>query len=288
MTAKHSYKILGTGIVEVDSGKPGKTIGIVCNVHGNEPCGRRAAQRVLREHALKAGKLILIEGNPEAHLISRRFVDTDMNRVFTDETLASDSSHQDLARARYLTEVIPTLGLDLAIDFHSVSSETAHPFTVCFEQATNLAALCMAPVIHGWEGIVVGSLCEWMCNQGIPTVVVEAGMHEATEAVDQAEITLHSVLSHYGLIELTQPFDRSDLMEFDVLENVTIKDTSTFKLAKDFGSFEKVEAGQLFGIDKTGEYRIRDGEGYCLIMPSTQANIDSGITSSAYYLMKQR
>ena len=245
-------------------------------------------QRILKSHAIKTGRLVLIEGNPEAHLISRRFVDTDMNRVFTYETLTSDSQNQDLARARYLTQVIPELGLDLAIDFHSVSSETAHPFTVCFKEAVELASLCMTPVIHGWEGIVVGSLCEWMCKIDIPTVVVEAGLHEAVEAVDQAERTLHSILSHHALIELDQPIEMPGFAEFDVLENVTIKDTKTFKLAKSYASFEKVEANQLFGTDKTGEYRIPAGDDYFLMMPSTQENIDSGITSSAYYLMKQR
>ncbi|HAT85441.1 MAG TPA: hypothetical protein DCS30_05520, partial [Rhizobiales bacterium] len=51
----------------------------------------------------------------------------------------------------------------------------------------------------------VGSLIEWLCEQGVPAVVVEAGQHEAENSIDVAEQTLLSILSHFGLITPEEP-----------------------------------------------------------------------------------
>ncbi len=282
------YEVLGNGVLAIHGAKKGPRIGVVSNVHGNELCGRKAAQRILKNHTIERGSLILIEGNPEAALIYRRFVHTDMNRVFTDKKLGSKSRHQDLIRARYLTEIIPTLGLDLAVDFHSVSSETKLPFTISFPGTEDLANLCPTPRIYGWKGIVKGTLCEWMCEAGVPTVVVEAGQHEAAAAVRHAERTLLSVLSFHQLISLDKPSTFKKQKEFDVIENVQIKDRDTFVLSKVYDNFDKLVPGEIIAKDTKKTYQAPKEDNYSLIMPTTMELVRNGTASGAYYLMKER
>ena len=158
-----STSVLGVGIVAIESGHPGQTIGVICNVHGNEPCGRASLRRVLDHFTIKTGKLVIIDANPEAALLDQRFVAADMNRMFTNELLSRQDPHHDLARAQYLAEVIPILDLDYAIDLHSTSSAIRFPFAVGFGGADPVMQHCPIARISGWnEALMAGTLVEWL------------------------------------------------------------------------------------------------------------------------------
>lgn len=282
------YKTLGNGIVEIASGQKGPRIGMVCNVHGNELCGRKAIHKVLRNHQILKGSLVLIDGNQEAALLDRRFVKSDMNRMFTDRQLTKANAKDDLARAQYLARVIPGLKLDQAIDFHSTSAEMKYPFSVCFPQADHLAEMSPVVPIYGWPGIVKGTLIEWMIGQGIPSLVVETGEHYSTKAVNIAEQVVLSVLSHYGLIELAKPLVSKPLPAFEVLEHVQVRDAASFTLSREYASFEKLEPGEVIARDDKHEYRVPDEQGLYILMPAVQENVRKGVSPGAYYLMRKR
>ncbi len=281
------YKVLGDGIVEINSGKKGPRIGFVCNVHGNELCGRKAVHRVLGEYEIERGSLVLIDGNQEAALLNRRFVKSDMNRMFTDKQLSKPNAKDDLKRAQYLANIIPGLNLDQAIDFHSTSAEMKHPFSVCFPSAEHLADMCPVVPIYGWPGIVKGTLIEWMIGQGIPSLVVETGEHFSTKAVNVAEKVVLSVLAHYQLITLKSPLKIKHQPKFEVLEHVNVADADTFTQMKDHESFDKVKPGQLIARDKKRDYRAPEEEGLYLLMPAKQKNVRDGVSPGAYYLMRK-
>ncbi|MEM7215725.1 MAG: succinylglutamate desuccinylase/aspartoacylase family protein [Pseudomonadota bacterium] len=278
--------VLGKGIVRIKAKAKGPTIGIVCNVHGNELCGRKAVQRVLSEYEIRRGALVLIDGNQEAALLNRRFVGSDMNRMFTKKLLSKENPKQDLLRAQYLAEVIPTLGLDHAIDFHSTSTETRYPFTVSFPGSEQLTELCPVPRIYGWPGRVDGTLVEWMNKNGIPTVVVEAGQHFSNRAVNVAEKTLLSVLSHFGLIELKKPLKTKRQKTFEVVEGAMVGDAGTFKFTRVYGSFDELKSGEKIARDETKTYRAPDMEELQILMPALQKNVTDGTSPGAYYLIK--
>lgn len=279
---------LGSGIMRLRGPAKGPRIGIICNMHGNEPCGRYAVRRVLANHELERGDLVIIDGNPDASLLYRRFIDGDMNRMFTARKLASKSRKHDLLRARYLAETLPALGLDLAVDFHSVSSPTAHPFVISFPGTEALAALCPMPRIYGWRGIVKGTLCEWLCDHGTPTVVVEAGLHEAASSVRIAERTILSVLSDNAMITLDRPVSGLRKPGFDVIENVQIKDLATFELTREYGSFDTLRPGEKIASDSQRDYIVPDEEGLVILMPTTMEAVRNGTSAGAYYLMRRR
>lgn len=281
------YQTIGQGIVSIKGKKKGPTIGVVCNVHGNELCGRMAIHRILADYEIERGELILIDGNQEAALLKRRFVEGDMNRMFTPAKLKKKNAKNDLLRAQYLAKIIPTLGLDYAVDFHSTSTDTKYPFTVSFPGSEIVTGLCPMPRIYGWPGIVKGSLVEFICKQGIPAVVVEAGQHFEKRAVNVAEKTLHSILSHFGLITLEKPIKIKKQKTFEVTDVVMVGDAKTFKFEKQYNCFEIPKPGEKIAKDKTGTYKAPKEEGYQILMPASQSQVENGISPSAYYLMRE-
>ncbi len=281
------YVTRGQGIVEIKTGIKGPRIGFVCNVHGNELCGRKAVHRVLKDYEIERGSLLLIDGNQEAALLDRRFVKSDMNRMFTDKQLAKANAKDDLARAQYLASVMPGLKLDQIIDFHSTSSEMKHAFSVCFEEAQHLADMVPVVPISGFKGIVKGTLIEWMIGQGVPSLVVETGEHYSTKAVNIAEQVVLSVLSHYELITLKEPLKQKKRPSFEVFEHVQVRDAESFTLSREYASFDKLSPNELIAHDDNHEYRVPDEKGIYILMPATQANVRKGISPGAYYLMRK-
>lgn len=281
-----TYKTLGKGIVSIKAKKKGPTIGIVCNVHGNELCGRKAVHRVLEKYEIKRGELILIDGNQEAALLNRRFVSSDMNRMFTKRQLNKKNAKDDLARAQYLADIIPTLGIDYAIDFHSTSTETKYPFTVSFPGSEIVTDLCPMPRIYGWTGIVEGSLVEFMNKSDIPAVVVEAGQHFAKNSIRVAEKTLHSVLSHFKIINLEKPIKHKKQKVFEVIENIMVGDAQSYRFSKLYGCFDDLKSGEIIAKDKTKTYKAPKEKGLQIMMPGLQENITNGISPGAYYLIR--
>jgi len=281
------YVTKGQGIVEIKSGIKGPRIGFVCNVHGNELCGRKAVHKVLRQYEIKCGSLVLIDGNQEAALLDRRFVKSDMNRMFTDKQLAKANAKDDLARAQYLATVMPGLKLDQVIDFHSTSSEMKYAFSVCLPGAEHLADMVPVVPISGFKGVVKGTLIEWMIDQGVPSLVVETGEHYSTKAANIAEHVALSVLSHYGLIKLKSPLKQKKRPSYQVLEHVQVRDAPTFTLTREYASFDKLSPNELIAHDDQHKYRSPDEKGIYILMPATQSNVRKGVSPGAYYLMRK-
>ena len=183
--------------------------------------------------------------------------------------------------------MLPKVGLDQVIDFHSTSSETPHPFTVSFPGTEEMTSLCPVPQIFGWPGIVKGTLIEWLCNQGIPAVVVEAGQHEAASSIKVAERTLLSILSHFGLITLEKPMKFKKPAQYKVLERVMIGDHASFRFKKQYACFEALKPGEKIAKDTTRNYVAPKEKGLMMLMPSTQEAVDKRISRGAYYLMQR-
>ena len=118
-----------TGIDYVHSfeGKePGPHAMIVALVHGNEPCGAIALDFLLRKGIRPTrGRLTLCFANTDAYgrydpenPAAARFVDEDMNRLWSAATLEGPGDSVELRRARALAPVVATV--DVLLDLHSM------------------------------------------------------------------------------------------------------------------------------------------------------------------------
>ncbi len=99
---------------------------IVALVHGNEPCGAIALDYILRKAVLPSrGRLTLCFANTDAfdgydpeNPAATRFVDEDMNRLWSPDRLDGPGDSVELGRARALAPIVATA--DYLLDLHSM------------------------------------------------------------------------------------------------------------------------------------------------------------------------
>lgn len=113
------------GVWHVDSGVPGKHVMIAALVHGNELCGAWALKDLLAAGVRpRHGSLTLAFGNlaafdrfDAARHDASRFVDEDMNRVWSDDRLAVPTTQE----RRRAAELAPWVArADRLLDLHSM------------------------------------------------------------------------------------------------------------------------------------------------------------------------
>ena len=165
------------GVWRIDSGQAGPHAVITCLVHGNEFTGASAMARWLRGGLRPArGVLTLVFANLDAFArfdpadpTLSRYVDEDMNRVWSPGHLDSRRDSMELRRARALRPVVEAA--DALLDLHSMLWPSD---PLILTQATP-AALDLARAI--------GAI-------GTPgTIVADAGHPEGPRLIDHAPFT---------------------------------------------------------------------------------------------------
>jgi predicted deacylase len=131
------------GVWQFDSGWPGRSVMVTALVHGNELCGAWALKTLLEAHILPvSGKLTLAFCNlagfdrfDTANHDASRFVDEDLNRVWSDDKLTSPTT-QERRRALQLRPYVAQA--DWLLDLHSMH-EPGEPLLLTGLQPRNLA-----------------------------------------------------------------------------------------------------------------------------------------------------
>lgn len=134
-----AYRRGNTGIDYVTSfvsGRPGPHVVINGLIHGNEPCGAIAIDALFRMGVRPTrGALTLVLANVAAYRgfdsrqpYASRFVDEDMNRLWSDDALGAPRTSAELRRARSLRPVYATA--DRLLDLHSMTNDSP-PLILC-------------------------------------------------------------------------------------------------------------------------------------------------------------
>lgn len=260
---------------------PGPTLVVVGAIHGNEPCGPAALERVLadlagREH-LVAGELVALVGNRQALSRGVRYVDRDLNRAWTRERLQLLRSRHSLDSAR--AEDVEQLELDEALeaafarsqgptfvlDLHSTSGEGA-PFVVLSDNLQNRAwaVSLQAPVVLGIEEELEGTLLSYLSDRGHITLGFEGGQHDAKRTIDHAETAVWIALEAIGLLErgaVARPQRLGRLLEqavrglpraVEVRYRHAITAADGFVMRPHYKSFQAVAEGEILADDRVG------------------------------------
>ena len=281
-----AYAKGNTGIPYIwrfESGRPGPNVMISAIVHGNEPCGAIALDWLLREEIRPhTGSLSLAFMNIEAYKAfdpkdpnATRWIDEDFNRVWDIETLESERTSAELARAR---EVRPALAdIDVLLDIHSMQ-HLAPPLMMTgrHAKAKTLAAQIGVPErVVGDAGHAAGRRMRDYGPFDDPTapqtaLLIECGQHWQSSAADLAIDTTRRFLIATG----TLPADTFEISTdtppqqfFTVIQPVTIK-SDTFTFAQNFTGGEIIPTkNTLFGHD--GDTPITTpADNTMLVMPS--------------------
>jgi succinylglutamate desuccinylase len=169
-------------------------------VHGDEvgslPAVVSVAEALVSGALRHAGRVTLFVGNPEAGLAGQRFLEDDLNRVFTTDP---PDTHEG-RRARVLRPILDAA--DVFVDLHQTIEPTRHAFYIFpFQEdgwlwARAMAATTMWVTRHPGAAFTTGAMCadEYVRARQLPGITIElsqrgfghGGEARAEEAIRKA------------------------------------------------------------------------------------------------------
>lgn len=276
---------------------------LVClgGLHGNEPCGVLALQRVLarleQDDAALRGRLIGLAGNRQALAACERFLDQDLNRIWLTDVFDQLRSTA-LPRPRELDElegladeleVLSTYPRNRAffLDVHSTSGGGS-AFTSLDDTLANRALAFEIPVPHvlGLEEELAGTLVSYLNELGIPAIGFESGQHLDPLSVDRAESAIWIAMEAAGVLARGKRAEVAHARDFlarqtaalpnvvEVLHRHPVEPEDAFNMLPGFESFQTIAEGQLLARDATGP--VSAPQGGMILMPLYQGQGEDG------------
>jgi predicted deacylase len=209
------------------------TVAVVCCLHGDEPCGKRAVERLLAEYGdVEGAKFVL--ANPRAYERGERYVEADLNRTFPGDPDA------DTDERRLAPRVLEELRGHVVLDVHATESRPT-PFAL-FHRRTD--AVFEAARNTGIERVIDIGFVEGGLIGHVDGVSVEFDRTDPEGAAEGAYRTTRNFLANYGLID-AEPAG-ADPVVYRVYDEIP-KEREGFELL--FENFERVGAGEVFARD---------------------------------------
>lgn len=268
--------------------EPGPHVALNALIHGNEFCGMTALTWLLEQRFRPArGTVTLVFSNVAAYErfdpakpLDSRFVDRDMNRVWTEQILDGDDASTEVRRARALRPVFAAA--DSLLDIHSTTF-AVRPMLVYtdLDKMRRLAQAVGSPPTHivSPGGRHQGGLLIEFGAFGDPAstktaMVVECGHHFARGSGDLAIDTALRFLAHHGLVDRDFAAAHLKPRPAEAATVYTISDVVICRggdagFTRPLEGFEEFAAGELIGHD--GEREIRAPYDRCaVLMPKAQ------------------
>lgn len=251
----------------------GPTVIVIGGMHGNEPAGILAMQKLLseitpKEQELK-GSLHCLGGNLGALAQQKRFTEEDLNRIWTQQRMERLKASEDIPspeekELRELKNMIDTLldnkGPVYLIDLHTTSGPT-QPFMIIDDTLVNrrFARHFPLPLVLGLDEYLPGTLLSYYRSRGLITIGMEGGQHDDPRAVAHGISFLRLVLHHTGSMRLNKEAlasHRGVLRKaterppgiYDIWHRESIAPEAEFELSEGFTSFQMLETGTHLGL----------------------------------------
>lgn len=279
----------------------GVTVLVVGSIHGNEPSGLLAMRKMvpaLRELEPKLkGRVYFLAGNTRALRRDVRYIDADLNRHWTLETIelnrpeskiltnrAEDAEQRELLRI--MDRVFLTAKDEVyALDLHSTSAEST-PFAMIGDTLRNreFARKIPATILLGIEEQLNSTILEYINNLGAITLGFEAGEHKQKTAVDNQEALMWLALYHSGCLSaddidvarhertLREAMGRPRIIE--IRHRHAIQTEDEFEMKPGYENFQPIKKGEVLANDRNGEVKAR--ESGMILMPLYQKLGDDG------------
>ena len=264
-------------IGEIHGKKNGPTVVIFAGIHGNEPAGVFALQKVfsnLNPNDVQ-GSVYGIVGNTKALEKGVRFIESDLNRIWTKDNVKRLKSTSDLNQEEEeAIELIDLLNKITEnnrppyyfIDLHTTSSKSL-PFITINDSLINrgFSSQFPTPIILGIEEYLTGPLLSYINTLGYVSLGFESGQHDDKEAIDNAEAFIWLTLS---ISEAINKLDHKDFERhfsllktnskgmdsvFEIIFLHRIETNSDFKMEANYESFQKINKGEIIASEKNND-----------------------------------
>lgn len=267
----HATELEGRVIGRMVAGGEGPTVIVFGGIHGNEPAGvlalKRVFQQVERMDISPKGNLIGLAGNLAALKEGKRFLDNDLNRIWSETTINKARAKPPALRTAEEKEMLDLAGQIREIirihkppfyfiDLHTTSSGTLPFMTINDALINRKFAQCFpTPIILGIEEYLEGPLLSYLNEEGYLALGFESGQHQEGAAIDRAEAFIWMVLANSGMLSpqnipgykghyrLLQKAARGDRKFYEITFRLYLNPEDTFEMIGGFKSFQKVNKG---------------------------------------------
>lgn len=279
----------------------GRTLICLAGLHGNEPCGVRAAEGVLAKLSDDpsgiAGRLVVFAGNRKALPRRQRYLDKDLNRSWQPSHLErlrdgyppADAEDEEIVELDRELEAVMAgePGEIFLIDMHSTSGP-GPAFAVLEDTLDNRAFALKFPIplVLGLEEELSGTVSSFLCARGVTTLGFEGGQHEDPASVRRAAAALWIALEETGVLprgSRSEPAAARAFLEtesrllprvVEVLRRHAIHNGDGFRMIDGYDSFQAVRADERVATDRRGG--IPAAEEGLILMPLYQDQGDDG------------
>jgi predicted deacylase len=265
------------------SPESGPSILIFGGVHGDEPCGQIAVQRLCQaldcgELTLLCGEIVAVErANPEACTRERRSVDEDLNRCFF---YHENPTSYEQRVANFLVPYVQQS--DFLLDLHSAGCEIDtfifqdfdHQFSVDIHKRLGVKYL-----VRGWREAHDRyprrlshdtSLCAVSVNKGY--AVVECGIHNCPESVEFAWQTVLRLLQEFKMLDGNPlPVEDPEVLQIDSVMYYPPRTT----FVRSFSHKDAVKKGEHVATSRLGKKFYAPCDGFTFL-PSTPTEAGEG------------
>ena len=285
---------------------------LIClaGIHGNEPAGIHALELMFKMLEVEPitnprftfkGRIVGLRGNLKAIQAGKRFIEKDLNRQWTPDTVEkcknlpiSDLSPEE----QEIKALISLIEEELAayqperfvlLDLHTTTA-TGGIFTVATDdqESVRIGVELHAPVVKGLLEGIKGTTLHYFNNQNFrpDTVAVcfESGQHQEPLSVNRAIAAITNCLRTIGCVRAEDVENRHDelLIEYsrhlpkvtELINCHTIKEGDEFKMEPGYINFQAVKKGEVLAHDRTGPLKAST-DGY-ILMPLYQKQGDDG------------
>lgn len=247
------------------SGGDNQTL-LVCigGLHGNEQAGYDALEYLsqnLDKHLFN-GHFVAIGGNLEALKEGKRYLQTDLNRIWLNDlidNIPTDSEVAEYEELRQLIEVLRVIPHDtykrrILIDLHTTSAPNGAFVVRTTTTDDQIAQLLEIPIIFGLDKKLDGTAMTYMEQWDYETFAFEGGTIGKENSANNLIIGVWRIMQQLQMT--TQPIPnlahtlgetvRSGVPKILNCEYIhKIPENSVFKMLDGFGNFDIIEKGQL-------------------------------------------
>jgi succinylglutamate desuccinylase len=285
---------------------------IICfgGMHGNEPAGIKALDIMFKMLEVEpitnpdfrfCGQLLGIRGNLKAIKKGQRFLQKDLNRLWTNENVAriKKSNWEELdAEDQEVYEILQIIEQEIAtynpeklimLDLHTTTA-----FGGIFSIATDdpeslrIAIELHAPVVKGLLTGIRGTTLHYFNNDNFEpetiAVCFESGQHDEHLSVNRAIAAITNCMRTVGCVRAEDVENRHDklLIEYSkglpkvtrLIMKHTIQEGDHFQMVPNYKNFQAVRKGEVLAYDKNGPIKAEE-DGH-ILMPLYQMQGDDG------------
>lgn len=268
---------------KVQGKEEGPTIVFFSGIHGNESAGIFALHKVLNSIKLKKhqirGTIYGLLGNLKAVEQNQRYIDNDLNRIWTNsnlETLESKSNlnseeNEQLELYRILKEILKNIKAPIYfIDLHTTSSKTL-PFITINDAIINrkFSKQFPIPIVLGIEEYLYGPLLSYINEFGYVSLGFESGQHDEKDAITNGiafiylSLVFTSVINKANILNYEKYYNQlknasNGLTEiFEIVYLHKIENNDTFKMLNGFKSFQFIKKGTTLARNNNKEVKSK-------------------------------